>query len=583
MTGLGAPVAAPEAQAAPAGGDAPEARPRPGFFRYGAASYLVVTAVVLARALRRSDGHLVYVIDDPAIHLSIARNLAEHGTWGVVPGHFESASSSPVWTVLVSAWLELVPGPDAVAPLVLNVAAGLVVIALLGSGQRIVAPSWRRPFDVAAVAILVTIVLFLPGLAMTGMEHTLHIALVLGAVVLAHRSTTGRTGPGPVWLPYALLAVATLTRFETVFVALGLALALFLAPRAGAGRIGVDDPVGRVRRPVLVLASSAVPLGAFAAFNRLMGQEWLPNSVMAKAAVGTSPSGLVWEVLDRFDADTLVACLAAVAVVALVVNQRRWASWSFPAIVVVVAIGLHMVFARVGWYERYQAYLIALGTYFVIELMGAELPALRLPPAHAVTACGVAVVALLLAGDKPQATVEADRAVGETFDQRYQAARFLARYYDGRPIATGELGYISLQHEGPITDVLGLGDHEVLEEWQRADGPPGAAYWEELVRRRGVDVVAVYPDTLDGAEPDSWVQVGQWQLDRSVTTAPSEYFRFYATNPEAVGPLREHLAEFEDELPGRVATRLNPYAEMQADQGMRRADGDDGERTASGG
>ena len=86
------------------------------FFVWGSAAYLVATLVVLAIGLRRTDGRLVYVLDDPAIHLSVARALAEHGTWGVVPGQFESASSSPAWTVLLAGWLRVVPGPTPSPP-----------------------------------------------------------------------------------------------------------------------------------------------------------------------------------------------------------------------------------------------------------------------------------------------------------------------------------------------------------------------------------------------------------------------------------------------------------------------------------
>ena len=85
------------------------------FFVWGVASYLIVLGVVLALSLRQSDGHLVYVLDDPAIHQSVASNLLHHGTWGVVPGHFESASSSPLWTIVLAGYL-ILPGPGVVGP-----------------------------------------------------------------------------------------------------------------------------------------------------------------------------------------------------------------------------------------------------------------------------------------------------------------------------------------------------------------------------------------------------------------------------------------------------------------------------------
>lgn len=264
---------------------APPSEPPPtpatwAFLAWGGAGYLLATFGVLLRALERTDGRLVYVIDDPAIHLSVARNLAEHGTWGVVPGHFESASSSPVWTVLLAGCLRVMPGLDSVAPLVLNVVASLGVIALFGWSQRALRPALRRPVDVVATVVLVTLVLFLPGLTFTGMEHTLHILLLVAAVVLFHRRSTGRPAPGPGWLPYALLAAATLARFETGFVAVGIALAMLVTEPGGGVWPSTFD---RWRRPLTVVAAPALTFGVFALANVLMGQGVLPNSVLAKA------------------------------------------------------------------------------------------------------------------------------------------------------------------------------------------------------------------------------------------------------------------------------------------------------------
>src|SRR5262245_41975086 len=49
----------------------------------------------------RLNGRLLYTIDDAYIHMAMARNLAEHATYGLVPSVFSSASSSPLWTVLM--------------------------------------------------------------------------------------------------------------------------------------------------------------------------------------------------------------------------------------------------------------------------------------------------------------------------------------------------------------------------------------------------------------------------------------------------------------------------------------------------
>ena len=175
-------------------------------------------------------GDLAYVLDDPAIHLSVADRLARDGTWGVVPGHFESASSSPLWTVLVGR-------------------GAYWSLARSTSGCRWCStwpPAWRssrswpqarawsaRPppaRDALATVVLVTVVLFLPGLAVVGMEHTVHVALVLAAVLGVHRWALEPPVRSPaVDLPPC--ALAALTRFETAFVAVGLAVALVLVDR----------------------------------------------------------------------------------------------------------------------------------------------------------------------------------------------------------------------------------------------------------------------------------------------------------------------------------------------------------------
>ena len=555
------------------------------FFVWGSAAYLVTTLVVLAMSLRRTDGRLVYVLDDPAIHLSVARALAEHGTWGVVPGQFESASSSPTWTILLAGWLRVVPGPDSLGPLVLNVAASLAVIALLASRQRALRPAFGRPLDVVATVALVTVVLFLPGLTFVGMEHPLHIALVLATIALFQLHQDGRPVRGGPWLPYVLLVAATLTRFETAFLAVGIATALLVT---GSGSSLWPPRGDRWARPAAVLAVTGATIAAFGVVNLAMGQSVLPNSVLAKGAPRSFGPQLVQAALARIGDDPLVAVLTATALAALVMLGTRRPVWCFPAVVLVVTVPLHLLFAQFGWYERYQAYLIALGVYVVLgllaDLRSPDQVGTSWPSAPAAGASRpwarwwvVPTLVCLLAafsGNKPSGVVHAAAAMDETYDQRYQVARFLARYYDGEPVATGELGYVSLFHEGPITDIFGLGDREVLLEWERMHHEvPEATYWRDLMIRRDVDVVVVYPTSLGARVPREWIGVGQLDIGREELTSPDRRMTFYATQPEAVAHLHDSLEDFAGDLSEGSAIELNPLAEMRAEAVLRDAQG----------
>jgi hypothetical protein len=549
------------------------------FFRWGASAYGLTVLFLVVRSGRITAGAVVYPLDDAAIHLSIADTLVHHGTWGVVPGEYQSASSSPVWTLLVAGWLALASvlgatGLDSLAsigPFLLNIAPALLVIAILGGNQRVLAPSRHRPFDAAGVVILCVPLLFLPALTMLGMEHTLHMSLVLGSVVLFARHTNGDHAWGPSWLPYVLLGIATLTRFETLFVAAGLAVAQ-LAMMLPGWRPSVARPAlhGQVKRATLIGVSAGVPFAVFALFNRAMGQGWLPNSVLAKGqSISGEGAGFAWSaILNRFTSDSVLAVGTLVLIAALMVNGRRSHRFVFPGIVVVVATAGHVVLAQIGWYERYQAYLLALLAFALLLVAEDFVPADRRAPARSVLVPILVALGLLLSEAKVELTWEIPMAVNDTYQQRYQAARFVDRYYDDDHIATSELGYMGLTHDGPITDVLGLGDYEILQQRIAAAGHPPAAYWRRLAVDRGFDVVVMYPSILLFDTPTEWILVGEWHINRSTFSALEPTLQFWATTPQEVSQLEANLREFEASLPSGPTLTLNPLAQVAADEQM---------------
>jgi hypothetical protein len=136
--------------------------------------YLGVVGVMLAMVLAHTGGTFIYAQDDPYIHLAIARTLAEHGVWGIRPQEFASASSSPLWTLVLAGFWKA--GLHVVwLPIVLNVMCG---VALLAFVDRLLAGS----LGARERGLFLTALVFatpLPTLALIGMEHSLQILLTL--------------------------------------------------------------------------------------------------------------------------------------------------------------------------------------------------------------------------------------------------------------------------------------------------------------------------------------------------------------------------------------------------------------------
>lgn len=171
-------------------------------------------------SLALNERTLVYSLDDPYIHLALARTWLRSHTLGISPGQFAPASSSPAWTLLLTACSALIGLHDWV-PLALNVAAAIAALAVFWWGRarlRGIDHDDERRWPLIAAAL--PIGLNLLGLTLCGMEHVLHALLVLGFTVTLWRGLPRSVGVAP----FLLALVLPLVRFESMFVIAAAAL-----------------------------------------------------------------------------------------------------------------------------------------------------------------------------------------------------------------------------------------------------------------------------------------------------------------------------------------------------------------------
>src|SRR4030042_5214944 len=228
-------------------------------------------AVILAEVialLRLNNGHLVYTLDDPYIHLALAENIIQ-GHYGVNAGGFSAPSSSILWPFLLAPCASSPFGEY--APLLINSIAALATLffawKILNLSITINNPS-TKTIIVSTFFILLTLGTNLIGLIFTGMEHSLQVLIVaIIAWGLVMEAEGGRAAP---WLVITIV-IGPLVRYENL--AVSLPALLFLAVR------------GHFKTSAISFFLIILMLGGFSFFLIHLGLGPFPTSVVAKSTV----------------------------------------------------------------------------------------------------------------------------------------------------------------------------------------------------------------------------------------------------------------------------------------------------------
>ena len=155
-------------------------------------SWVILAVAALAVILfylmiSAQNSELGFPLDDSWIHLTYARNLAEHGEWAFRLGERSAGSTSPLWTALLSIGFLV-----NLAPYVWTYVLGWAVLTLLAvyseNLARKLVPSYTSKIPWAGLFFVFA--WHLTWSAVSGMEtllHALMIVVVLGALMSGSR------------------------------------------------------------------------------------------------------------------------------------------------------------------------------------------------------------------------------------------------------------------------------------------------------------------------------------------------------------------------------------------------------------
>lgn len=515
----------------------------------------LLVAALFALSVKRTGGRLIYFLDDPYIHMALAKNISEHGVWGVTKYEFSSSSSSPLWTViLASAYLLF--GVNELAPFVLNLIIGSFLIFCV---HALLKRFETRPALAFVVLLAVIFLAPVPPLVFFGLEHILQILIDVLFAYLAAKFLSDEKPPAKKYI--SLLALApfvTTVRYEGMFLVFVVCV-LFAFRR-------------RFLQAILLGALGALPIAIYGLISLSKGWYFLPNPVLIKGYMPKLFSLAGIFELARYYEDVLaksyhVAFLILAALVALISQLKRqdkkWESITIMNVIFIATALLHLQFARSSIRGiRYDAYLVALGLFALgvwLSQYIAQSP-LKISkdslPRCAAIAVFVLIAAFPVGWRGVRSFYNTPRATKNIYEQQYQMGLFLKKFYQGASVAVNDIGAVNFLADIKCLDLWGLADFDVAK--LRRQGRYDAQKIYELAKQKDVKIAIVYENWF-ASLPKEWVKVGQWTVSDNVVLG-GETVSFFAVGVNRAGSLIANLKEFAPYLPKDVV-QSGVYAE----------------------
>jgi hypothetical protein len=507
-----------------------------------------VTAIELILVLLKNRGHFVYGLDDVYIHMAIARNLVLHGVWGPTSQHFASASSGPLWTLLISASY-LLFGVNQYVPLILNL---LVATAFVGCVWVLLARNKLSPLATLVTLLALILLTPLPGLILTGQEHVLQAMLtVLFLDQAGDRLCQTGASRRSTNILLALAVLVGFIRYESLFL-IGTTAALFVV--AGEASLGIA-----------VALAGAIPATLIGLIFVAKGSFFLPSSVLIKSGSGNGLARFLNNWQQNIYAGPDVAILAIVAVGALLIAvtslpRKKWANPTVAKTLLVLAMTVaHLIFALVQFF-RYDAYLVS-ATIYVVALNWAapwssrtESRFWRSLPLRLAGATFIGLAALVGMARGIWIFVRTPTACNNIYSQQYQVAQVIKDCYEGQSVALNDIGAVSYFADIQLLDLGGLANVEVAQAMmQHRLGPTEI---ERFAVNYGTKVAVLYPNWFDGTAngplPTSWITIATWHVPNHWMLGGNTV-AFYAVDQFEARRLNACLEDHKPSLPSQVS------------------------------
>lgn len=297
-----------------------------------------------------------FPLDDSWIHLTYARNFAEHGEWAFRLGQRSAGSTSPLWTFLLSIGFFL-----KLAPYAWTYFLGWVMLTFFGiqteNAARMFIPSYKP--SIPWVGIFFVLEWHFTWSAVSGMETLLHALILL--TVLAALMDGSRH-----YLSLGLLAgLSVWVRPD------GLTL---LGPLLFTAFLTEQDWNARGKAFLKILIGFGIFFFTYLLFNLALSGNPLPNTFYAKQAeyesfwLSKTLTARLWNYAGVIVASPFLALLPGVYIwIKRIISKRNWGGvagviWFFGY------VGIY--FMRLPAYQHGRYIIPALSILYVWGILG---------------------------------------------------------------------------------------------------------------------------------------------------------------------------------------------------------------------
>jgi hypothetical protein len=503
--------------------------------------FLLLFFIQFLISLYINNWNFAYPLDDPYIHLAIAKNFSEHGIWGATQFEFSSTSSSLLFTVLIFVFF-FIGLKTVLLSLIINI---LSVAILFFAIQKIAEKeNWSKT---TYYLINLSVLLFAPVIAivLTGMEHILHIILSFVLFYYSAKLISDEYDIKDILFVTLLACFGSSIRYESLFIIFAVGLLLFLKKRF--------IPF------IFLLIGALLPIIIFGLISLQHGQHFLPNTLLSK---GHAPE---WDIISLLNQSILwikrvfiyphiLSCFVILIFGLFQISkyERNLSNkWFVYLILVIISFILHLTFAGVGWFFRYEAYLIVatlLSSGIIINKYLKKYQKLKefILSKKLAFIVGLIIITPLFYRSLVS-FYKSSYAPKNIYEQQVQMAKFISKY-NYRSVMINDIGAVCYYNNVMITDLGGLATKEILEERKIIQKD---SLLDLLIGKNKCEIAIIHEGIINQPYPEEWRKAGEWQISNNVICWKDK-ISFYSLDSRNYAELKNNLKEYSSELPSDV-------------------------------